>query len=125
MRLLVVMMFAVVGLGGCDGVPFLRGCTLIGCGDGLTVVLANAPAGEFAVEVRVPGAAARRQECASAAACSTMRFDGVVAAEATVAIITPTGEVTRTVRPEYVVSRPNGPDCEPTCRQARVTVSAS
>lgn len=125
MRSMLAVAVAAVCVSGCDGVPFTRACTLIGCENGLTVTLQNAPAGAFAVELRVPGAAVRRQECASAAQCTTLVFDGVVEAAATVAIITPGGEVTRDVRPQYTRLRPNGPDCEPTCLQARVTVSAS
>jgi hypothetical protein len=29
----------------------------------------------------------------------------------------------RTLQPEYVADRPNGPDCEPLCNQARVELT--
>lgn len=125
MRSMLAVAVAAACVSGCDALSFTRACTLIGCSDGLTVTLQHAPAGAFAVELRVPGAAPRRQECATATPCSTLVFDGVVEPVATVAIITPGGEVTREVRPQYTRLRPNGPDCEPTCLQAQVTVSAS
>lgn len=117
-----MVLMAAFGLSGCDSVLFTGDCTLIGCSDGLTVVLANPPAGAFAVEVRVPGAPVQRRECESVARCGPLFFANVVEVSATIAIITSGGEVIRDVRPQYSRVRPNGPDCEPACLQAQVTV---
>ena len=122
MRTVWLALVATLGLSGCDVGLLSTACTLIGCLNGLSVTLANAPAGPFAVEVRRPGASTLRHECESAARCGVLQFPDVVDAAVTIAIITSDGEVTRSVRPAYVRSRPNGPRCEPTCWRAEVTV---
>lgn len=121
-RMMMTVLVAVFGLSGCDSALFSGDCTLIGCVNGLTVALANPPAGAFAVEVRVPGALVQRRECESVARCGPLFFANVVEVSATIAIVTSGGEVSRDVRPQYSRVRPNGPNCEPTCLHAEVTV---
>ena len=105
--------------------PPARACTLIGCTDGLTVELTGTPAGAYRVELEVPGEAQRRVvRCDSPGACGPVFFE-VTPAVATVHVVTAAGTRSQEVRPAYQVNQPNGPDCPPRCRQARVTVAAA
>jgi hypothetical protein len=100
-------------------------CTLIGCQGGLAVEFERPPAAPFRVEVSGgagdPPAVVR---CPSAAACpGPVFFRDFTAAEARVTVVTADGAVTTAVRPTYAVTRPNGPRCEPECRNATVRVA--
>jgi hypothetical protein len=103
-----------------------RACTLIGCVDGLTVQLPSAPSGAWRVEVTdlAAGGAPRVFECAAGATCSPSVFFADLAPErARVRVVTTRGTVESEVRPTYAAARPNGEDCPPVCRQARVEVT--
>jgi hypothetical protein len=113
---------AAAGLAGCN---FL-GCTLIGCQDGLTVQLSAAPDAAFRVELRVTSPTSQPAyvyECENASQCAQGVFfpdfggDHVFITVAT-ATSARTTEISRIA---YRVTRPNGPNCPPTCRQATVT----
>ena len=103
--------------------PAQRACTMIGCEDGLTVAVEGTPDSAYRLEIRAPGEEIRVQECPSPAECGQVFLVGFLPEEVTVELVTESGErSTRTVRPEIETVQPNGPDCPPTCRQARVTV---
>ena len=108
-------------LGGCD-VLGPGACTLVGCSDGLAVALQSTPTSAYRVEVRVPGSPSSYVfDCPDPARCGTLvRFDEFTPSSAFVTITTDRGTVRHEVRPSYVVSRPNGEDCPPLCRQATV-----
>lgn len=102
-----------------------RACTLIGCTDGLGVEVSGAPAGPYRIELEVPGEAQRRVfRCDTPGACAPAFFE-VTPEVATVHLVTAAGTRSQQVRPAYNVTQPNGPDCPPRCRQARVTVPAA
>lgn len=101
-----------------------RACTMIGCENGVTVQLAGAPAIPFSVELTPLGGAATIKECVTAQACGTdLFFQGVSADSVTVKVTSPAGESVTRAKAEYATTRPNGPQCDPECRQARVSVS--
>ena len=102
--------------------PAGRVCTQIGCDSGLAVVVEGTPPGAFRVEARASGEAPRVEECRSARDCGRIFFTGFLPAEVTVEVIAGEATSSRTVLPAYETLTPNGPDCPPTCRQARVTV---
>jgi hypothetical protein len=102
--------------------PAQRACTMIGCEDGLAVEIDGTPQGAYRVEARAPGESPRVRECASPAACGQIFFAGFLPEEVTVVVTAGDATSSRTVRPQVETVRPNGPDCPPTCRQARVTV---
>lgn len=105
--------------------PDGRVCTLIGCDTGLTVEVAGAPAGPYRIELEVPGEAQRRViRCDTPGACAPAFFE-VAPEVATVHLVTAAGTRSQQVRPDYRVTQPNGPDCPPRCRQARVLVAAA
>ncbi len=104
--------------------PEVRACTMIGCESGVAVDLSAMPSGAFSVELTpLPGGAPTLKQCTTAAACGrSLFFAGVTADSVAVKLTTTAGTRTMRARAEYVVSQPNGPQCDPTCRQARVAV---
>lgn len=103
--------------------PTTQVCTLIGCSDGVTVVVQNAPPTPYTVQVTLPDGSRRAARCEAAPGCGAGVFVADVSAdELTVEVIGSGGRSSQVVRPSYEVSRPNGPSCPPVCRQARVQV---
>lgn len=99
-------------------------CTLIGCNDGLSVVVASALAQDYSVTVKSGGATLHTFTCRAGSECRAF-LENQTPAQVTIEIATSAGTVTRSYTPEYKVSQPNGPDCPPECRQATVTVNVS
>ena len=88
--------FLLLSSTGCGVIGPGDSCTLIGCNSGLTVHLNAKPTGAYKVEV---------------------------VSHPFVRITTSTGTKTVEITTvNYVTSRPNGPDCDPECRQATVNV---
>ena len=109
------------------GCNFARSCTLIGCINGLFVEFSLSAPTAYRVEVR--GTAAQAvyvYECTPAAQCAGggARFEDYFPETVIIKVITAAGTTTTTATPVYVESHPNGKGCGPTCRSARVTVSA-
>jgi hypothetical protein len=115
---------AVVLLAGCTGI-IDGACTLIGCSSGLTVQLAAAPAGAYRIEVfSSPSGPHYVWDCGDAAQCgTTAMFTDFTPTSVTIRVTTSAGTREQTSQPAYNTSRPNGPNCEPTCTQATVTVA--
>ena len=112
-------------LPGCQTPPPApeRACTLIGCSDGITVVVENAPAPPYTVEVVLPDGTSRTSRCEAAPGCDAGLFvEGVTAEEVTVRVTAGAGSSSQVVRPSYETAQPNGPGCPPICKQARVQV---
>ncbi len=97
-------------------------CTKIGCESGLSVVVEGTPPAPYRVEARAAGESPRVRECPSPQECGQIFFADFLPAEVTVEVIAGAERSSRTVRPQVETVQPNGPDCPPTCRQARVTV---
>lgn len=110
-------------LGGCAApAPPQQMCTMMGCEDGLGVVVEGTPVGAYRIEARAAGGETQVRECASPQACGLVFFAGFLPEEVTVEVIAGGERSSRTARPLVESVQPNGPDCPPTCRQARVTV---
>jgi hypothetical protein len=117
-------------LSGCQTAPAsdppMQICTKIGCSDGLTVVVENAPPVPYTVEAALPDGTSRTAQCDASPGCDEGVFlADVTADEVTVRITASAGTSSQVVRPEYVETQPNGPGCPPTCKQARVQVRYS
>jgi hypothetical protein len=96
-------------------------CTLIGCYDGLSVTLASPPATPFRVEAYVQvGLGSRYTQTCNATPCYVF-FPGFTPPAVRIDVIAGVDTVTREFTPAYVLSRPNGPQCDPECRNATVT----
>ena len=104
--------------GGC-------GCELVGCVNGLLVVLTPQPTSAYRVEVRPGGSQSMNViDCPDPSACGGQAFFlDFFPADALVSVTTARGTVTQNVRPSYTTSRPNGGRCDPVCRHGRVTVA--
>lgn len=103
--------------------PTTQVCTRIGCSDGVTVVVQNAPAAPYTVRVTLPDGSQRTARCEAAPGCDAGVFVADVSAdELTVEVVGRGDSSSQVVQPSYEESRPNGPYCPPVCRQARVQV---
>lgn len=130
----VVLLTAVVltGCGRLFGVPDApQACTLIGCTDFLAVSLSEPVPDDFTIEltpesgetlfVRCSGGQRVETDSSPGAECFA---DGahfpVTPEHAHIEISWTTGFFETDVTPAYSVSQPNGPGCEPICRQGTV-----
>jgi hypothetical protein len=136
--LLTPLMLALAGcsLFGTQEAP-PRVCTLMGCVDSLVIDLVGQVPDEFTVEV-IPGeGGAWEVRCAGDEAHVIRPGDGslgvvcrpgsvvffeVAPEEVAIRVTWEGDEVWQSSRPAYESVRPNGPDCPPECRVARVTV---
>lgn len=121
-RILTIAVLLVAGFGsGCAGVG--PSCTLIGC-TGLVIEVTGAPSQTpITVVVTAPDGSTRSATCTSATGTCPFSFSDFTPASVTIRVSSGgrTTEVTRAVT--YEVSRPNGPECAPECRNARVPVA--
>jgi hypothetical protein len=114
----------VASLVACHDEPIA--CTLIGCADTLTVAIAGAPNQTLvtvvATQLEAPFASMSSSCTATTGSCSVF-LAGF--APSSVRIDVSWNSQTRqvTAQPAYQISRPNGPDCPPTCRFATVSVT--
>ncbi|MCO4761322.1 MAG: hypothetical protein KC502_07450 [Myxococcales bacterium] len=126
-------LLSVAALAGC-GVTNNAACTEIGCAN---QVLLRPVAPSGALQTAVSGSITL-QEGTFAFNCSakaptfivSCTADGLVVmtdqAEFTIDLVTDVGGTTgHVVKPVYVTSRPNGPNCEPICKQGTVDVPLS
>ncbi|HEX2094696.1 MAG TPA: hypothetical protein VHG28_19985 [Longimicrobiaceae bacterium] len=122
-----LLLAAALLLPECQDIPGPGACTLIGCESGLAVELVGAPAGPYRIEAYVREDGPRQVfDCPDPARClGEAFFAGFTPEVVTIRVTTASGTVTRTFRPEYRKSRPNGPDCPPECVQARVRVETA
>jgi hypothetical protein len=102
-------------------------CTLIGCDSGLTVHLNAKPAGTYRVEVfaHAPDQQpAYVYECTTAASCQQdIFFTDLIVDHPFIRITTKTGtKLVEFPTVTYVDSYPNGRDCGPPCRNARLNM---
>jgi hypothetical protein len=107
--------------------PAERVCTRIGCEDGWNVELIGVALPQtYTVRVLVEGRVVASMQCGPDNPCGeTVFLPGVTAEEAELEIVGGEVPLRWTVRPEYNLLQPNGADCPPTCRQARVQIRAS
>ena len=96
-------------------------CTLIGCNDGLQVVLEGTLPSGVTVEAIAAGGERRTEQCAHVDPCSVL-FEGFHPEEVTVRVTWDGNTEVVTARLKYTKSRPNGRCCPPTCRAATVSI---
>ena len=106
---------------GCD-VLGPSACTLIGC-TGLVVEVTGVP-GQTPVTVvlTAPDGSTRSATCTSTSGTCPVSFPDFAPASVTIRVTTGTQTTEVTRQPAYEVTRPNGPECGPECRNARVVV---
>ena len=121
-EVLAITLLLVAAFGSaCDGVG-PTACTLIGC-TGLVVEVTGAP-GQTPVTVVVtaPDGSTRSSTCTSTSGSCPVSFPDFTPTSVTIRVSTATQTTEVTTQPMYEVTRPNGPECPPECRNARVTV---
>lgn len=120
-RMLVIP--ALLLLSGCGSIIGPTACTLIGCESGLEVLFDGAQTEPVRVEAEVPGRPGRFVlECDGTNRCRGGVFFADFTPDAVrIRIVSAAGTTEQLYRPTYTERRPNGPNCEPLCRTARVT----
>jgi len=104
--------------------PEMRVCTLIGCESGLNVVVNSSLQQDFTVTVSSGGQVLQTFTCTAGQNCAAF-VSNQTPTQVKVQVATPMGPVAKDFTPEYKVTRPNGPDCPPDCKQGTVTVTIS
>jgi hypothetical protein len=98
-------------------------CTLIGC-TGLVVEVTGAPSlTPVTVVVTASVGSARSATCTTATGTCPVSFPDFTPASLTVRVSSGTRSTELAVQPAYLLTRPNGAECPPECRSARVTVA--
>lgn len=119
---LAVIMTAAVA--GCvDSAPPV--CTLIGCDSGVRIELAQSlPEGATVrLEPDGPGGVAVSFHCTAASPCESPLFARDFTPESLTVRIQGGGiDYSESFTPTYTISRPNGPNCPPECRNATIVV---
>jgi hypothetical protein len=109
------------------GDSIVRVCTLLGCVGGLTIALQGPGAARVVrLELTAPGDSTRRWICSVSTPCTSQ--DGVFFPDYTpptvmVTYVTDAGSSAVNLSPTYQTFRPNGPDCGPECRGAKVVLN--
>jgi hypothetical protein len=112
----------VVSASGCGLVTDEDACTLIGCGNGLHVELEGATDGPVRVVVTLPDGTKLEERCDGAARClSGIVFEDVTATSVVIDVYLGSDEPVRFAEQlTYDQYFPNGEDCGPPCRLAKV-----
>ena len=97
-------------------------CTLIGCQNGLAVILKTEPTVAYRIEATSGFSGKYVCECADPKTCIRPFFADYLPASVTIKVITAAGSTSTTLNPSYEKSEPNGPHCGPTCTLATVEV---
>jgi hypothetical protein len=119
-----IFIAAVAGCGSGSGSD-PQACTLIGCDSGIEVVLDQAPTAPYRVEAYTPSQQQRHvYRCEPSSCPPRIMFSGFTPDRAIIEVIAQQDTSRHEVTPSYVESRPNGPRCDPVCRNATVRLSA-
>ena len=110
-----------VTLVACDRSP-PTACTLIGCFDGFTVTINGAPPTTLVSVVANPPSKTLTCVAATSGSCAVYFEDGTPSS-VTLQVSWNSQTKTVTVQPTYQIDQPNGPDCEPTCHWAMITLN--
>jgi len=121
--LAITLVFVAAAFGTGCGFIGPRACTLIGC-TGFVVEVTGAPSlTPVTVVVIAPDGSTRSGTCTGATGTCPVSFPDFTPASVTIRVLTGTQTTEVARQPTYEVTRPNGPDCPPECRNARVTVA--
>ena len=111
----------------------VQGCTMIGCFETLAIEFEGFQPETYSVEVSSPSMETVRFECPTPGASNASGFtmctpNGVNLSEVspddiTVKVSWEGGSKTETFHVSYETYQPNGPQCEPTCRSGKVTMT--
>ena len=100
-----------------------RACTLIGCTGLLIEVTGVASQAPVTVVVTAPDGSSRSATCTTVSGTCPVSFQNFTPDRLTVRVSSGSQSREVALQPDYLVTRPNGPDCPPECRGARLTVA--
>ena len=125
MRLPIVLLAGLVITSCASNTGPERACTLIGCDNGVEVQVVHSLGQPFSVTVRnTLGDPMYSFICQPGQPCRAF-IAGQTPQDVRVTVNAPQGEVSKTFKPEYKISKPNGPDCPPDCKQATIVMNVS
>ena len=112
-------------------IPFLVACdvdcTLIGCFNGLTIEVLNAPPGPLTVQAVAgggPSSSVYTSSCPGSTNCgNTVYFQDFLPRDVRLTITTTAGTREVLVRPRYTTVYPNGKHCGGACQSGREVVT--
>ena len=118
-------MTCVAAVAACGGSTDPQACTLIGCDSGIEVILEQPPAAPYRVEAYTSSQQQRHiYRCEPSSCPPRIMFSGLTADRVIIEVISEAGTRRHDVAPGYTESRPNGPGCDPLCRNAIVRLQA-
>ena len=97
-------------------------CTGAGCVSGLELLFDRELATDAVVRVELEGGAPWIIDCSEQPCGSRIFLTGLFVDRVRISITEGGVEVVRTVEPGYEEWQPNGPDCDPTCHVAEVSI---
>jgi len=102
-----------------------RSCSLRPCPAGLVVeVSGDASSSPLTVEATTPGGVQRSEPCVVQGEFCLARFGPDFTPEQVLIRVLGASDTTsRSVRPHYTISYPNGADCGPVCRSSTVSIA--
>jgi hypothetical protein len=123
-KLAALMLVAVTACASSEPDEGPRVCTMIGCSNGLSIVVNSTVQQDLTVTVLSGEQTLHSFTCRAGQPCQTF-LENQTPMNVTVRVTSSAGTVSREYAPEYRMNRPNGPDCPPECRQATVTMAVS
>jgi len=117
------LLFAVLLFtGNCDTLEIFGGgpvCTLMGCSDGVTVILLGELPESYSITLEAHGMEPQQIEIETGELFSGRHFFGEITSEQ-IHVTIDTGEkiISQSFEPDFSKYRPNGHRCPPTCLQA-------
>lgn len=96
-------------------------CTSVGCESSLELTF-NRALSEDAVLTVDSGGVPWVVDCAQQSCGTQLHFVGLIIGHAQVRVVEGDVETVYDINPQYQESHPNGPDCEPTCHVAEVSL---
>lgn len=107
----------------------VKACTLIGCESGLSISLEGVKPEQYNFQVNTPDQKTYTGNCPSEVFSGTYRCEangfwigGLQENGLTVTVAWSSNKVTQVLHPTYQTFRPNGPDCEPECKNGAASI---
>jgi hypothetical protein len=126
-----IILMGLCGLFACNSNNTSTGqsCTLIGCSSGLNLNLTGKVPNTFELEL-IPSIGEKRLVQCPAGGSGTIclgekaiLIQNFTPEEVAITVSYDGKKVTQNFVPSYSDSRPNGPNCEPACKQAQLTIN--
>ena len=97
-------------------------CTLVGCSSGLELVFNRTPGTDAVLTLDLGDGVPWVVDCSEQVCGARVRFSSLIVDAARVVVVEGGDTTEFAIQPLYRRIHPNGPDCEPTCRVAEVSL---